>query len=245
VNAQLYTWRDALAASTVNHRLDALSNFFAVLDPGRSNPVAGAVRFKRPPRVKRWVPLERVDRVRDRLPKTGKRRKTYARCVLMRSTGMRPPQMARLSVDHFGLAAAIPFVIVPAGKGGYDVAVPLTPEGVDAALVFLAVAAFGSWSTTSATRLLTKAAAAIDVPRFTVYQIRHSFLRRVRECGADLDDVRELAGHTDTRTTAIYAPIVDAKLVAAVMRLSTRAAERRMDGGASTAADPAGKMASS
>jgi integrase len=137
-----------------------------------------------------------------------------------------------LTEDSFALTARWPSVLVPKGKGGNPVATPLSPEGVAAAEEFLAVGAWckmqpdGStkdW-TTSANRLLANACAELAVAPFTVYQIRHSFLRAVRAAGADLADVQELGGHTDARTTKIYAPVVEPKLVAAVMRLSSASA---------------------
>ncbi len=126
-------------------------------------------------------------------------------------------------------------MLVGKGKGGNPVATPLGPEGVTAAREFLKVAAWctvqpdGStkdW-TTSANRMLTETCTRLDVSRFTVYQIRHSFLRAVRAAGADLADVQALGGHTDARTTQIYAPVVEPKLVTAVLRLSAPRARRK------------------
>jgi integrase len=227
VNAQLYDWRQTLSASTVNHRLDAISNLFVVLD-GKAHPLIGAVRFGRPDQQARWIDRARIVRVLDNL----NRGKIRARLRLLHWTGMRPSQIARLTEDSFALTARWPSVLVPKGKGGNPVATPLSPEGVAAAEEFLAVGAWckmqpdGStkdW-TTSANRLLANACAELAVAPFTVYQIRHSFLRAVRAAGADLADVQELGGHTDARTTKIYAPVVEPKLVAAVMRLSSASA---------------------
>jgi integrase len=224
VNGQLYDWRQTLAASTVNHRLDAISNLFVVLD-GKAHALLGAVRFGRPDQHARWIDRARIVRVLDTL-NPGKIR---ARLRLLHWTGMRPSQMARLTEHSFALTARQPSVLVPKGKRGNPLATPLSPEGVAAAQEFLAANAWctvqpdGStkdW-TTSANRLLTNACAELNAARFTVYQIRHSFLRAVRAAGADLADVQELGGHTDARTTKIYAPVVEPKLVAAVMRLSS------------------------
>lgn len=225
VNDQLYAWRAAdLAASTVNHRLDAISHLF-LLEDGAKHELVGAVRFTRPDQVARWIDRGRITRVLDALSPGV----TRARMRLLHWTGMRPSQLARLTEESFALDGPSPYVLVPKGKNGLPIATPLTAEGVAAAREFLRAEAWckvqadGStkdW-TTSANRLLLNAATKLGVGAFTTYQIRHSFLRALRASGTDLADVQKFGGHKDPRTTEIYAPVVDLKLVAAVQRLST------------------------
>ena len=59
---------------------------------------------------------------------------------------MRPSQMGRLRPEDFRLEEPTPFVAVPRGKGGRLAAVPLVGEGLDAAREFMAVGAYGEWS---------------------------------------------------------------------------------------------------
>lgn len=223
VNDQLWDWRGAgLAASTVNHRLDAISNLFLVLD-GPTHALLAAKRFDCPVPVARWIDRGRISTVLDAL-RPGVSR---ARLRLMHWTGVRPSQIVRLSPDSFVLdRAAFPHVLVPSGKGGNPIATPLVPEGVAAAREFLSVV--GAWCeippkdwTSGANRVIAAACKRLTVASFTTYQIRHSFLRAVRAEGADLADVQVLAGHTNARTTLIYAPVVEPKLVTAVQRLSS------------------------
>jgi integrase len=225
VNGQLYDWRaEGLSASTVNHRLDAISNLFVVLD-GKRHALVGAVRFTRPEQEPRWIDRARIVRVLDAF-NPGKVR---ARLRLLHWTGMRPSQLARLTVESFSLGSDLPYVLIGSGKGGNPTATYLVPEGLAAAREFLAADAWcrvqedrstKDWCT-SANRMIAEACARLELAPFTVYQIRHSFLRALREGGTDLADVQVFAGHTDARTTKIYAPVVEPKLVAAVMRLSS------------------------
>lgn len=212
INQVLQAWRGALSASTVNHRRDALSHLYRVLD-GAPGVVAGAVRFPLPEPVSRAVPLARIDAVLSRIGG-----KTQARLLLMRWTGMRPSQMGRLTRDDVDLAHAT--VRLPRGKGGRDAVLPLVAPGLDAARLFLARDAFGAWSCPSASKAIVRAARAAEVAPFTVYQIRHSLAAAMRQLGADLDDVRAALGHTDLRTTRRYSPVVDSKVAAAFARVA-------------------------
>lgn len=214
LNAVLQNWRATLSASTVNHRRDALSHLYRVLD-GTPGIVARAVRFPLPQPRTRAVPLADIDQVLRQL-RPGSR--TRIRLTLMRWTGMRPSQMARLTKDDIGPAA----IRVPAGKRGRIVLCPLaTPEAKAAGAAFRAMpAAWGEWSCPSANKALTTACEKAGVRPFTVYQIRHSFALALRAAGADLADVQALLGHVDQRTTLRYAPTIDLKLQAAVARLA-------------------------
>ena len=137
----------------------------------------------------------------------------------MHWTGMRPSQMGRLHADDFRLDDPIPFVAVPRGKGGRLAAVPLVEEGVQAARDFVALGAFGSWPCPSANKALARAARHAQRPAFTVYAIRHSFAAGLRRTGTDVADIQDLYGHTNPRTTVIYAPPQLVKHQAAIARL--------------------------
>jgi integrase len=212
INAVLRGWRTTLAASTVNHRRDALSSLYKTLD-GDGLP-RSVVRFREPPDAPRHVPLDRIDACLALCSGV-----TKIRLTLLRWTGMRPSQMARLTVESFRPDR----VIVPAGKGGRVIVAPLVCDDAKrAAAAFVACkAAFGKWSNSSARKMLHAAAEKVGVDPFSVYAIRHSWAYGLRESGADLADVSVLLGHRSLTTTKRYAPTVDAKLVAAVKRMAT------------------------
>lgn len=137
----------------------------------------------------------------------------------MHWTGMRPSQMGRLRADDFRLDDPIPFVAVPRGRGGRLAAIPLVEEGVQAARDFVAMGAFGSWSGPSANKALARAARHAQRPAFTVYAIRHSFAAGLRRTGTDVAEIQDLYGHTNARTTVIYAAPQLVKHQAAIARL--------------------------
>lgn len=216
LNEQLRAWRRTAAASTCNHRRNALTNCIRLLYGKRAAlDLVDLVRFKEPPSRARWLPRKRIEAVLEVLPAG----KTKVRLWLMHWTGMRPSQMGRLTDGDFHLDDAIPFVVIPRGKGGLPATVPLTPSGLDAARAFLEAEAFHPWSCSSANKLLSVAARRVGVEPFTVYQIRHSFATALRHTGADVSDIQDLFGHTDAATSEIYARSSLAKHRDAIARL--------------------------
>lgn len=75
--------------------------------------------------------------------------------------------MDRLQADDFRFNEPIPYVAIPRGQGGRLAAVPLVPEGVAAARVFLDAEAFGPWPHSSVNRALAAAARRAGRPAFT------------------------------------------------------------------------------
>ena len=205
LNDQLQQWRERLSPSSCNQRRDALTNCVKVLYGRRA-----ALEL-----VARWIPRARIDAVLAALPPG----KIAARLHLMHWTGMRPSQMGRLTAEDFQLDEPIPFVVVPQGKRGLSAMVPLVPEGLAAARAFFAADAFGPWSCSSTNAAIARATARVDVELFTVYQIRHAFAAGLRHTGADVADIQDLYGHTDPRTTRIYARESLAKHLDAITRL--------------------------
>lgn len=137
--------------------------------------------------------------------------------------GRRParaaPPFHSVVADHHLGDGAIPFVAVPRGKGGRLAATPLAEGGVEAARDFVAQGAFGSWSCPRANKALVRAAGHARRRAFTVYAIRHSFAAGLRRTGTDVADIQDLYGHTNPRTTVIYAPPQLVKHQAAIARL--------------------------
>ncbi len=217
LNAQLRQWKAELAASTVNHRRNALTNLVSVLYGRKAaSELVDLARFKPKPPEPRWIDREHVTDVLKQLrPGT----KTAPRLWMMHWTGMRPSQMACLTVDDFRLDEAVPYVAVPRGKGGTLAPVPLIAEALEAAHAFIDANAFGKWSCASANKMLLAAAERAGREPFTVYQIRHSFAAGLRRTGADLADISNMIGHTNQEITEIYAPPSIEKHHTAIQRL--------------------------
>jgi integrase len=203
LNEQLHGWRKERAAATCNHRRDALMNLVRVLYGKKAaSGLSDLVTFQKPRAKPRWRTISDVSEVLAHLePGT----KVRARLLLLQWTGMRPSQEGRLTPTDFHLEEEIPYVMVGYGKKGDIAEVPLMNEGLAAAREFIALNAFGKWRTDTANRALAKAAAAAGVPRFTTYQIRHSFAMGLLESGTDVADIQDMYGHTNPRTTRIYA----------------------------------------
>ena len=176
------------------------------------------VTFPKPPPKPRSV--ERAH-IADVLAQVESGTEMAARLHLLHWTGMRPAQMRQLTPDHFVLdhKNKLPHVIVPQGKRGRTALVPLLEEGVAAARKFMSLDAYGEWSTAKANKVLTEAARKAERKRFTTYQIRHSFATALRESGADVADIQYMYGHTNPKTTIIYAPEVMRKNQEAIKRL--------------------------
>ena len=60
-----------------------------------------------------------------------------------------------------------------------------------------------------------------DLPKIKVHDGRHTYAVRLREAGVSLDDIGELLGHTDAKTTRIYAHITPEIKERAVDKLET------------------------
>ena len=217
LNERLRDWHQQLSPSTCNSRRDSLTNLVKVLYGRRAAAdLVDLIRFKRTKPKPRW--LER-SHVTDVLAKITPGCATEVRLRLMHWTGMRPSQMGRLQREDFRLDERPPFVAVPRGKGGRLAAIPLVGEGLRAARDFVALNAFGPWSTNAANITLRRAAKLAQRDPFTVYQIRHTFASGLRRTGTDVADIQDLYGHTDPETTMIYAPPQLEKHVAALKRL--------------------------
>jgi integrase len=106
VRQQVIAWEvEGLAASTINHRLSALSQLYAVLDGDRShNPVAGTKRLREPQPKPDGKSPETIQRVFTALEQRVKAQSrgwpTLARLKVIALTGMRHSQVMRLERDH-------------------------------------------------------------------------------------------------------------------------------------------------
>jgi site-specific recombinase XerC len=150
VRRQIKDWEDeGFAASTIRHRMTALSTLYDVLDGDDAyNPIKGIKRpteaepkpDSHPPHIIIGV----LDELWLRAAMNNRGWKTLARALVLAHTGMRPSQMMRLDPDlHIRsyLDDAVAMVEVPSGKGGRTHWKPLTTDGVAAFRLFLRVGA--------------------------------------------------------------------------------------------------------
>ena len=236
VRRQIKDWEDAgAAASTIRHRMTALSTLYAEVDGEDAyNPVKGVKRPKeaepkpdsRPPHIIISV----LDELWLRAAMNNRGWKTLARALVLAHTGMRPSQMMRLDPDlHIRsyLDEDVPMVEVPSGKGGKTHWKPLTTDGVAAFRLFLHVGAPGPFSTSSFYKSWMLACKAAEVAPFNPYKLRHSYATLLRRAGADIADIQELLGHKSPKTTQRYAMVVPEKLVAATLRVEKVWAQSR------------------
>ena len=237
VRQQVLDWQaEGMAASTIRHRLTALSQLYETLDGEQAhNPVRG---LKRPPEPKarpdgrspRTVQAV-LDALGARTQKNNRGWKTLARAKVIALTGMRHSQVMRLEPDHLFLGGEAPYVlVVDPGKDGEPHVKPLTLEGVDAFRLFIKHNAWGEFSQSSLYKSWKMACEGAGVPFFNPYKLRHSYATALRAEGLDLADVQALLGHKSSKTTERYAGVSPQKVAAAASALQrawSRGAEQQ------------------
>jgi len=223
IEQQIREWqRKSVAASTIRHRLSALSKLYKELDGRQAyNPVSTVKRPTEPRPGPNAVPIEHVVKVFDaleaRVHRNGRGWKTLARLRVMAETGMRHSQVMRLQPTDLWLDSEPPLVAVNApGKSGKPHWKPLSVRGVEAFRLFIEKDAFGEFSQSSIYKSWMLACSDADVPFFNPYRLRHTWATTLRAGGLDLADVQELVGHTSARTTERYAMVAQHKIMGAV-----------------------------
>lgn len=222
IRQQVLRWEaEGFAASTINHRLSALSQLFEVLDGKKAyNPVLEIARMKEPKAKPGGKSPETIQKVfaalEARVQKYNRGHKTLARLKAIALTGMRHSQVMRLESDHVFVDHDPPFVIVEEpGKDGEPHAKPLTPDGVEAFKLFVSAEAWGQFSQSAVYKSWKLACEQAGVRFFNPYKLRHSYATALRAQGMDLADVQELMGHKSAKTTQRYAMVAPKKLAAA------------------------------
>ncbi len=251
INNQVRSWQRAgVSASTIRHRLSALSTLFKELDGDDAcNPVARVPRPKEPapkPGGPSFAVIgEVLDALIGRVVANNRGWETLARVRLIALTGMRHSQVMRLSREDFVLDAEIPYIVVAdPGKDGEPHIKPLTQEGVNAARLFVRVGCFGRFSQSSVYKSWKRACEDAHVAFFNPYKMRHAYATALRAEGMDLADVQTLLGHKSARTTQRYAAISPSKFANAA-KLIDRAWNRARGQSAWASAQVAEKTAAS
>lgn len=230
IRAQLETWKQSYAASTVNHRRTALMHLWTVLDGKTApNPARDVPRYREedpPPRILSPGAIQRIVRA---MPPSA----TKARVALMAATGWPQAQMMRLQPDDIRWDAAVYLRGRQKGKGVPGRWLPLTPVAWKALRAFAKLGAWGRFSTSSMRTSFRLAATAVlaqpstpkairhELENVTPYMLRHAFATMVVLRSQDDRAAQELLLHGDPRQTQRYTKAaVEPRVAAAIERMT-------------------------
>jgi integrase len=208
IQAQRDAWLlEGKAASTVNHRLRALSNLYAVLNPKGENPVRQVDECDEPEALPRAIPLPIANAILSSLPPC----QTRARLEVLATTGIEQAtfkQLTEADVDLNEMLIRLPKR--KKGKGASARILPLTPAAVRAFKSIIKWEAWGAYSTSSvyksfklACQKVTAAhnkekpkAEHIDLSRLRPKDLRHTFGTALSlATGGNTSIIQQFLGH--------------------------------------------------
>jgi integrase len=191
------TWID-IAASTFNHRRQALISLYRALDgPGAPNPARELPKRKELMGAPKALSYDVIAKVLKAMPPTQSR----ARLKLMAYTGLPQMQIEKLTPDDW---QGDRLRVTPRRKGAGSVGrwLPLSLEAKAAMLEFTRLQCWGSFSRSS----LWKAWNAYGPPGSNPYSLRHSWITELyRRSNGDVLAVKQLALHSMLQQTERYA----------------------------------------
>lgn len=208
---------EPLSASTVNHRLRALSNMWTVLDGRRAhNPVHDVPEANEPGGIPRAIHYDTIRLILAAMADRGRPVKdkprppeslAKVRARVMAWTGIEPTELGRLAEQDIvdGLEAAV--LAVPGrrkGSGAPARYVPLNEEAVAALKDLVRLGACGPFNGRAVLRSWQIACRKTVGRTFRLKDLRHSFVTAVTLATKDLKLAGRLVGHKDDRTTARY-----------------------------------------
>lgn len=227
IDAQLAAWRKAgVAASTCNHRRQALSSLWQALDGrGSPNPVKDVPKRSEPRSAPRGLPWPVLRRILGRV-----RGKTRVRLFVLAHTGWPHAVLARLEPRDCHLSATPPYVVIRGRHKGAGVAGRSLPVSTPAALALArfaeakawgefsrhsmhasfkraAVKAQASWERAAARLAHRRGTRPLDwpaPPNVHPYDLRRSLLTDVYRATGDLQAVAEIGLHSSLSTTMKY-----------------------------------------
>lgn len=225
-----------VARATVNKRLRALSNLYAVLDPRGPNPVRDVPELSDHPRASRAIDYATIDAVIDAMPDVtrstkGEKRqagsKAKARLRVLAYTGWSNKMLASLTPADVDLERGL--VRLPPrnkGRGVPGAVVPLLPQAVEALKTFAALQCWGAFSRRSLLYSWQRALKRLNLPPARVYDLRHSFGTALLAASKDEGAAQALMQHADAKTTRGYTGAsVPPRLIAARDALGARLRE--------------------
>lgn len=205
-----------LSPKTINHRVNTLRHLYRTLDGKTAKTPCDVIDPLPVPKS----PIQRVSNdlilavdanlQRMEAKRTGRpmSRKTRARFRVFVSTGKRPCEIMRAQPTDVNLEARV--WIPRDAKGGYCPGVYLNDDQRAAWQLFIAVKAWGPYSTGAFARTLRSAGWPEGV---RPYQARHTTWITASEAGIDLADISVGAGHKDSRITRrAYVPVLNSRL---------------------------------
>jgi integrase len=212
----LARWQDkGAAASTLNHRRQALMNLYAALDGKHThNPAKEVPRTPEPPAEARGIPMAVVTLILEQLEPS----KTKARLLVMATTGLPQAQIARLQPRDVDIRHRTVFV-TPRRKGAGQPGrtLPLSTDAVEAFKEMQARQAWGNFARACMAASFKRAVAKAKrkwqqtvktrwpaPERLRPYDLRHAWLTEVYRRTGDLQAVAELALHANLSMTARY-----------------------------------------
>jgi integrase len=217
-----------LAASTVNHRLRALENFFTVMYPQQGNPVRDVPELDEPSEEGRGLPYEIVEAILSRMPDRGRSKKGVTRPMCSKTkvrlrveayAGLTHAQVASLTRADIDLET--PAVRPPRrqkGRPGKKRKTPnwrpLVQEAREPLKAFIEANAFGAFSGSAAWKSFQLACEklrqalrqdGIELPAIRPTDLRHSYGTAMLRQTGNLKTVQHLMGHASEKTTERYA----------------------------------------
>jgi site-specific recombinase XerD len=204
-----------LSASTLNHRLSALSNFYELLNGENGyNPVAEIARFDEGDRPIHALDFVDVKRILAELPDNV----TGARLRCLAYTGMRPVQLKRLKREDINLEKGT--VWVPVGKRGKTELITLPSAGVEAFKDLIRFADDeslharfrhkwgGNIALESMRYTLRRAAKRAGFKgKITTYWLRHSLATEMLNQGASTRQVQQQLTHSSLELIERYTKV--------------------------------------
>jgi integrase len=202
LDAQLHDWRSSgVAASTCNHRRNALIQLWRTLDgQDAPNPAEHTTHFREDTGEPRDLEPSDLQAIVDAMPRS----KSSAMFRVFVETGWAPARIRRLKPQHLRLDDA-QAVLVSRRKGqGTDArAYPLTPQAVEALRDFVELCAWGGVSKEALYTVFQRAVArvnkerrAADLPLLPAdirpYDARHTFGTMAWKLTGDPQAVAEL-----------------------------------------------------
>ncbi|HUG35668.1 MAG TPA: tyrosine-type recombinase/integrase [Candidatus Limnocylindrales bacterium] len=225
-----------LKPSSANRHLHALRTFWKwMLREGitTSNPPADVFLLPTSKKLPTYLTIAEQERLLAALAEdaTPIGLRDYALVATALLTGLRCSELGHLQLGHLDLEAGVVRVIE--GKGRKDRELPVVPR-LEAILrrylaarpalmhhptpyVFVRALNYGGWADRHGAlpfgpkaifhRVRIRVREMLNRPDCHPHVLRHSFASRLRENGADLQDIQEALGHANIATTTIYAHI--------------------------------------
>jgi site-specific recombinase XerD len=225
-----------LKASSANRHLHALRTFWKWMTREgitTTNPAMEVFMLPTQKKLPTYLSIPEQERVLAALAKdaTPMGVRDYALVATALLTGLRCSELGNLQLGHLDLEAGVLRVLD--GKGRKDRELPVVPR-LAAILrrylaarpaimhhptpyVFVRALNFGGWAGRHGAlpfgpkaifhRVRIRVREILGRPGIHPHVLRHSFASRLRENGADLQDIQEALGHSAITTTTMYAHI--------------------------------------